>query len=176
MDELFVLTVRKQQSRRSVMLSIKSPKSPEISTKLANAINTALAKKNGLKNGQNKPLISKPSIPTEDAECLLLVSTLEDLKKKDLVPAYTHIPNETFTKSWKAKRRNVSMGVNGGYPDYAIVLQPKPLVFETVMIEMKRTKNSATSDNQKEWIKYLNASGIETVVCKGYLEAEAFFK
>lgn len=97
-------------------------------------------------------------IPTEHEECITLVNYL-DLKGYK----YTHIPNETFTKSWSQKRKNKEAGVKKGVPDYLIIL-PVGLLF----IEMKRKKGSTTSQEQHEWIEALNKlNGVEAVICKG---------
>lgn len=152
-------------------LYLKSPKSTEISTKLAKAINTALAKKNGQKTTNLKPRKVNVPVPSEFSECMVLVQYLEELQRSGKIKLFTHIPNETYTSSWNAKRKNVSMGVMGGFPDYVVITNS-----QTLFIEMKKSKGGTVSDKQKAWIKALNESGLKAVVCNGYQEAEVFLK
>lgn len=97
-----------------------------------------------------------------------------------------HVPNSTYTKSFKQKIKNKKLGVSSGVPDLAVVVPntgTRRVYVETldgddsadydqpisrlVFIEMKRRKGGVTSTNQKKWIKTLNEAGIQTVVCKG---------
>lgn len=102
-------------------------------------------------------------IPYEEEEQIALIQYLEIKGIK-----YTAIPNSTYTKSWKQKKKNKDMGLNPGLPDLLLIL-PKKLLF----IEMKRIKGGVVSKHQKEWIKALNSIGkqIEAVVCRGFEEA-----
>lgn len=109
-------------------------------------------------------------IPTEEEECIPLVQYLEYLKALGNLLLFTHIPNETYTKSWGTKMKNKRMGVRKGFPDYIIILNNQT----TIGIEMKRTKGSVTSKEQEEWVKGLTLSGVPTRVCYGFEEAKAF--
>lgn len=105
--------------------------------------------------------------PLEDDECYTFVEYLEILVMQGKVVKFTHIPNETFTKSWKVKVRNKKLGVRRGLCDYQIVLKN-----DMVYIEMKRQKGGVVSKDQKEWIEALNATGkVDAYVCKGAGEA-----
>lgn len=105
------------------------------------------------------------STPTEYQECLLFVEYLEIRNLR-----FSHIPQETFTKSWGVKKKNSMMGVRRGVPDY-IVITPKGLLF----IEMKRTKGGQVSKKQQEWIDELNeCDGVEAKICYGATEAISF--
>jgi hypothetical protein len=108
-------------------------------------------------------------IPSEYSECIALVEYLHLLKRMKKIKAYTHIPNETYTTSWNAKRKNVAMGVESGFPDYVVVTNNKVL-----FIEMKKRKGGVVSDNQNFWLESLNSVGATTSVCRGYEEAKAF--
>ena len=58
-------------------------------------------------------------------------------------------------------------GYKNGVPDLVIFLQNKILY-----IEMKRQKGSATSQEQKDWIKFINEMPYaEAHICKGAKEA-----
>ena len=105
--------------------------------------------------------------PTEHAEAVLLVQYLEELKSEGKVVLYSHVPQETFTKSWATKARNKQEGVRKGVPDYIIVTQA-----ELIFIELKRTKGSVTSPEQKEWIQALNKAGVFAFIAKGFEDAK----
>jgi hypothetical protein len=118
-----------------------------------------------------KKAVSKPRpiIASEYAECLTLVQHLDLLKRTGRIKQYTHIPNETYTTSWNAKRKNRAMGVMSGFPDYVIITNTK-----VIHIEMKKSKGGVTSDSQKEWIEALNSVGSPSAVCAGYDQAILF--
>ena len=111
------------------------------------------------------------SNPLEYQECVALTQYLKILKMQGKVKQFTHISNETFTKSWMTKTRNTAMGVTSGIPDYVIVTNKKVL-----FLEMKRVKGGTVSPAQKEWIKDLRNAGAICEVCKGFNEAEKFIK
>jgi hypothetical protein len=121
------------------------------------------------KRGQKKPISDPKLIPSEYHECVILVSHLEELKIQGKVKLFTHISNETYTKYWSVKAKNKMMGVRPGIPDY-LVVTAKELLF----IEMKRTKGGVVGKEQKEWLKFLTAIGVQAVVCKGAEEAITF--
>lgn len=101
-------------------------------------------------------------IKTEDDECYALVDYLERLKGQGKVLLFSHIPQETYTKSWGVKMKNKRLGVRSGVPDYIIVTPKK-----TVWIEMKRMKGGKVSLAQKEWVEALENAH----VCCGFDEA-----
>lgn len=82
---------------------------------------------------------------------------------------FSHIPAETFTKSWGIKIKNKKQGVNKGVPDYIIIIGTK-LVF----IELKRIKGGVVSREQQEWIDRLKLCGVYANICKGADEAIKF--
>jgi len=92
---------------------------------------------------------------------------------------FSHIPNETYTKSWNQKRRNKRQGVSRGFPDYCIIVNGTML-----FIEMKRPKkrlkngtfsasNSKVSPEQETWLDEINTveGNIHGCVCYGCDEA-----
>lgn len=103
---------------------------------------------------------------TEFQECRVFVEYLQ-LNKKVLL--YSHIPNETYTKSWNQKRKNTAMGVKSGVPDYVILTRKKCL-----FVEMKRKKGNKSTPAQDTWISTLNRLGIPARVCYGADEAIKF--
>ena len=97
----------------------------------------------------------------EEAVVLAQYLTLKGYK-------FSHIPAETFTKSWGVKMRNKRQGVNRGVPDYLIVKGNK-LIF----CELKRTKGGVISEQQQSWINALNeCMGVVAFVAKGFEEAK----
>lgn len=58
-------------------------------------------------------------------------------------------------------------GVAPGVPDLFI---PSMKIF----IEMKREKGGKPSEEQIDWINYLNSNGYTAVICQGFEEAKAF--
>ena len=103
-------------------------------------------------------------IPTEDEDCYSLVEWMEAKRLR-----FSHIPQETFTRSWGIKMKNKKKGVRKGVPDYIIVHEGK-LCF----IEMKRAVHrlSHFTDEQREWLKALGkVPGVTAAVCYGLDEA-----
>ena len=84
-----------------------------------------------------------------------------------------HIPNEgkrTMITGARLKQQGMSSGV----PDLCI---PIPMgCYHGMYLEMKRRKECypKVSEEQKEWIAYLNRSGYYAVVAYGFDEAKAF--
>lgn len=100
--------------------------------------------------------------PTEYNDCVSLASYLDILQTQKKILRYTHIPAETFTKSWTAKLKNKRMGVHKGFPDY-VILFPKKLLF----LEMKRKKGGITSSEQQAWLDDLSKFAT-SAVCFGF--------
>lgn len=111
--------------------------------------------------------------PTETQDCMALVEWMEAKRLR-----FSHVPQETYTKSWSIKVKNKRMGVRKGVPDYLIIL-PQDDRHETsrlLFIEMKRkgTSPSDVSPEQRAWLADLNdVLGVTGVVCKGLDEAIA---
>lgn len=94
---------------------------------------------------------------------------LEVLKTGGKVLCYSHIPQETFTKSWGIKMKNKKMGVRSGVPDILVVF-PGHVLF----LELKREKGGVLSDAQKEWLLALDRVGDNVVaaVANGWKESK----
>jgi hypothetical protein len=108
--------------------------------------------------------------PLEFDECLVLVDYLDVLERQGKIVKFTHIPNETYTESRNARRKNVQMHVAKGIPDFLIVGK-NWLLF----LEMKRVKGGVVSKEQAEWISVLQSESLRDVgafVCKGFQEAK----
>jgi hypothetical protein len=101
--------------------------------------------------------------PTEAQEARTLVAYLRVRGYR-----FTHVANETG--SGRGARfqgiRNKQQGTSKGFPDYLVIVNNR-----LVAIELKRTKGSSTSQEQKDWIEALNNAGVDAVICKGAEEA-----
>ena len=118
----------------------------------------------------------KEIIPLEDEEYDLIVKYLEDMGF-----VYTHIPMETYTKSWNVKKKNKRIGVKSGFPDYVIIIpywwvgkRHNVLLFA----EIKRRKKSLshTSPQQKEWIHNLKSCNQLAEVFYGAEELKTYIE
>ena len=93
-----------------------------------------------------------------------------------------HSGNEIGGSTSAMKARAVKMkkmGTSKGFPDLLILVPIKGVTgdidsYQMLAIEMKRRKGSATSPEQKEWIKMLELAGIPSRICKGADEAIDF--
>lgn len=105
-------------------------------------------------------------VPSEHLEQVTLINWYDAQYGDKLLFA---IPNG----GWRNKTTAMNLkreGVRPGVPDLFFAVPNSQ--YHGLFIEMKRTKNSSTSKEQKEWIKYLNEAGYKAVVCKGWLEAK----
>lgn len=100
-------------------------------------------------------------IPTEEAEQKAVVRYLEQHNC-----TFTAIPNSTYTKSWKQKKKNTAMGLRAGFPDLVAIINNN-----FICIEMKRTVGGTISKEQKKWHEALDRANIPIYVCKGFTEA-----
>lgn len=88
-------------------------------------------------------------------------------------------PSETYTESWKQKRKNTLEGVTKGFPDLVVVLKRWALLFIELKRQRKRLKNwelwaspSKVSDEQINWCNTLdNLENIGACICYGHKEA-----
>jgi hypothetical protein len=107
-------------------------------------------------------------VPLEDDEQIAVVQWLELQGLK-----FTAIPNHTYTTSWKQKNHNKRLGLRAGLCDMLVLVPPARSVDGkgyALFIEMKRTKGSTTSAEQKAWIEALNgleAASVAAYVAKG---------
>lgn len=104
--------------------------------------------------------------PLEDYESMQFATYLNGLILSKKILVYTHTANETYTKSWKQKQRNVSMGVKSGIPDYVIVTKNN-----VIFVELKRIKGGVVSPTQKTWLDALPNKSTMAFLAKGHKEA-----
>lgn len=117
----------------------------------------------------------RASVPLEDVECQNFHRWLDARNIH-----HTHIPNESRSSKKDAYirgRKLKSLGVSKGYWDYDIYLpvydyENRVAQYVLVKIEMKRTKYSTTSEEQKKWGRIYKKAGIPCAICKGAEEAE----
>lgn len=110
-------------------------------------------------------------IPTEFEEQASFVEYLQFLYEQGKVRAYTALPNNLYTKSWKQKVKQKKEGLRPGFPDLCIITRN-----DLIFIEMKRTKGGILSNYQKDWQKALKAVGIKTFVAYGFDEAKEYLE
>jgi hypothetical protein len=97
------------------------------------------------------------------------------LKKYPQLRWLTHIPNGG-ARDIREGAKFKAMGVKRGFPDYFLAVPayskylPKVVLYSGLFIEMKVGKNIA-SEEQLEWLAYLNGVGYKAVVCYGWQEA-----
>ena len=108
-------------------------------------------------------------IPTESAEAEWLAQYLLLLQRTGKILLYSHIPHETYTKSWNARRKNTREGVRSGVPDYIIVTRTSVL-----FIELKRIKGGYVNKEQQEWLLALNDKKTRTFVARGFEQAKKY--
>ena len=105
---------------------------------------------------------------TEYEEQCLLVEYLDFKNLK-----FSKIAQETWAKNWGVVMKNKKSGLRKGVPDMLVII-PKREKNRLVFIEMKRTKGSVISIEQKEWQEALNkcGGGVKSYVCRGFDEAK----
>lgn len=105
---------------------------------------------------------------------------------------FSHVPQETFTKSWAVKHKNTRMGVRKGVPDYVLILpasKTKDGQIHQLWIELKRqrkklksgkysTANSNIKPDQQIWVDALNRvpGNVHARICYGADESIQFCK
>lgn len=110
--------------------------------------------------------ISAISVPTESVEqqCLFRWAAFQSGCYPELKLLY-HVPNGGSRKKAEAGRFRAE-GVKAGVPDLCLPVARGE--YHGLYIELKRLKNSKTSEDQKAWIEKLNEQGYCAVVCKGW--------
>lgn len=109
----------------------------------------------------------KSLLLSEYQEQCLLVEYLDILLSRGKVLAYSAVPNNTYTNSWKQKHKQKAEGVRPGVPDLIIVTEKNVL-----FIEMKKVSGGRLSDYQKNWLSVLPSKKVEAHVCKGFVQAK----
>lgn len=105
-------------------------------------------------------------MPTEHDEAVLLTQYLDILAAQGKILLFSHIPHETFTRSWSAKRKNTQEGVRPGVPDYVIITATS-----VIFLELKRIKGGKLSLEQKRWLNHLPGKQTVTIYAQGFDEA-----
>ena len=110
--------------------------------------------------------MTRINTPSEhDEQSALIDWTILMQAKWPELKLFFHIPNEG-KRSPAAALRLLSEGMKRGVPDNFL---PVPRGgYHGLWIELKRTKNSSTTKEQKQWVEDLNAQGYMAVVCKGW--------
>lgn len=84
-----------------------------------------------------------------------------------------HVPQETYTDSWKQKAKNKAMGVLEGVSDHWIILPTTAFIKESLLvIELKRQFGNTPTNAQIKFLKAIgNVQNIGSVCCYGADEA-----
>lgn len=108
-------------------------------------------------------------IPTESEEQQALFDFCNvEMRKYPELSMLVHIPNEGL-RTQASGGRLKKEGLRKGFPD--IMLCSPHCGYAGLCIELKRTKGSKISDEQKEWIVKLNKHRYAAVFCYGWEEA-----
>ena len=109
---------------------------------------------------------AKPVTPTESDEQIMLFQWVAcSLGKHPELKLLFHIPNGGHRSKAEAGRFYAE-GVKAGVPDLCLpVARGK---YHGLYIEMKRTKRSTVSKEQKDWISALQEQGYRVDMCKGW--------
>ena len=67
--------------------------------------------------------------------------------------------------------RQKKMGLQNGFPDLIVLKRNQPKTNECLFLEMKRQKGGVVSDEQKEWIQWLDENDYSVGVAEGYESA-----
>lgn len=105
----------------------------------------------------------------EDQITMQVAEYCELLMVQKKIKCYSHIPQETFTKSWVTKNKNKAMGVRAGVPDMLIVFPDKVL-----FLELKRLNGGKVSEAQKAWVEALTcvSGNVYAAIAAGFDEAK----
>lgn len=116
-----------------------------------------------------KSKLTKPEIPLETEEQADFVEHLESEKVR-----FFAVPNGTFTSSFTAKRKAKREGAKKGVPDIIILYDNGR--HNILFVEMKRQKGGVLSEEQKEWIEWLDQKDYPVCVAKGSEHAKLLFE
>lgn len=94
--------------------------------------------------------------------CALNIQTYPDLKW------LVHVPNGGYRDKREAAKLK-AMGVRPGFPDLNLLVSRGK--YKGLFIELKKVSGGVVSDEQKDWIQYLNSQGFCATVCRGWEEA-----
>ncbi len=114
---------------------------------------------------------------SEDSHCKALMCWCAlNIKQYSQLRWLTHIPNGG-SRDIREGAKFKAIGVKPGFPDYFLAY-PRYGEFKCcgLYIEMKiekyrNAKNGGCSDDQLEWLDYLNNAGYKAIVCYGWIEA-----
>ena len=113
----------------------------------------------------------KEYIPLEEEEQRVLMSwaELESNRKHPELHWLYHVPNGGLRNKATAGKMRAE-GVKSGVPD--LVLPVARGGYHGLYIELKRRKGGRLSDDQREWIDFLESQGYRACVCAGWEAAK----
>lgn len=108
---------------------------------------------------------AKKAVPTESQEQIAVIKWCDTQPLAKYIFAIPNGANKSMASAAKFKRE----GLRKGVPD---LMLPIPCNgFHGLFIELKRTKGSVTSKEQRGWIALLHQAGYAAFVCRGADEA-----
>lgn len=117
-------------------------------------------------------------VPSEHMEQATLVAWFDRAYKPlagrlFAIPNGAHLAGGIKQRSQQANKLKAE-GLQPGVPDLFL---PVPAGgCHGLFIEMKRTKGSSTSVEQKDWVRFLTEQGYRAVICRGHKEAQDVIK
>ena len=110
-------------------------------------------------------------LPTEHLEQATLVSWFEDAYPSLRIFAIPNGATLAGTIQQRSKQVNKlkAEGMRTGVPD--LFIPAKNAIYAGLFIEMKRSKGGTLSNEQKDWLNFLNEQGYKASVCAGYSDA-----
>ena len=136
------------------MNGLEEEPKPKYYSRYSHPLATTKNKKISSKLVVDNPFAKKIRNHEEDDLTIQVTNYLEELLLKRKIKVFSHVPQETFTKSWVTKNKNKAMGVRSGVPDMLIVF-PHSVLF----LELKRLKGGVVSQAQATWLEALSATG-----------------
>ena len=111
-------------------------------------------------------------IPTEHMEQATLIAWFKRAHPGERIFAIPNGAQLAGSIAQRSKQVNKlkAEGMEVGVPDLFLPVARKG--YHGLFIEMKRTKGSVTSKEQKSWHEHLNGQGYLCAVCKGFEEAK----
>lgn len=115
--------------------------------------------------------MSKQPAPTEHKEAVALMQLVRLHENKyPVLRRLFHVPNGGNRNVITAKKLKAE-GVRPGVPDYFL---PAAMgCYHGLAVELKRTKRGSVSEDQRDWLEYLDDAGWRVVVCAGHERAWA---
>jgi len=123
------------------------------------------------------PRATRSTVPTEHQEAVALMDLVRDHEPRyPALKRLFHVPNGGL-RSKAASGKLKAEGVRAGVPDYLLPVTYGFMQygdkFFGLAIELKRKRGGRTSDEQRDWLNYLDDAHWRVAVCNGHEQAWA---